>query len=259
MKPYRRYPVKKIVSNRSETVQDPVAVETYHTLWINGHELVTFICSPHDRDALSIGFLLSTGLVSSLDDVEGYALNEHEIRVELKKKLDLADLRQGKLFFRRITLTPSDFPGSWLKLLRGDDLPKVTSKVMVSCESIIKACRALSISAEIYRQTGGTHVSGLFDSSGNLIALAEDIGRHNAIDKLIGKAAFLKIDLNNIFIAFTGRITGDLINKILRVKVPIIASLSSPTSSGIAAANAKEVTLIGFVARNRIKIYSAPD
>ena len=91
------------------------------------------------------------------------------------------------------------------------------------------------------------------------MALAEDVGRHNAVDKVIGAATTKNVELSNLFLALSGRLTGDIVLKAARTKIPIIASLSAAISSGLETANLTKITLIGFVRGQRMNVYTYPE
>jgi FdhD protein len=102
-------------------------------------------------------------------------------------------------------------------------------------------------------------VAAIYRGEGSLVALAEDVGRHNAVDKVIGMAALNRIDFGDCFLALSGRISGDVAFKAAKVGLPIVASLSAALSSGITTAEASKLTLAGFVRGKRMNIYTVPE
>ena len=124
---------------------------------------------------------------------------------------------------------------------------------------ISQSVRNLNTIAENFRKTGGVHVAALYTTDGELVALAEDVGRHNAVDKVIGAGATKKMDFRNLFLALSGRLTGDIVLKAARMKIPVIASLAAAISSGLEAAQLTRVTLIGFVRGKRMNVYTYPE
>ena len=111
----------------------------------------------------------------------------------------------------------------------------------------------------LFRETGGCHGAAIFDLNGNLISIKEDIGRHNAIDKVIGELLINNDSLKDKILTTTGRLTGDSVLKAARANIPILASLSAAVESGIRIAFAYGITLIGFVRGSSMNIYSRPD
>jgi formate dehydrogenase accessory protein FdhD len=133
------------------------------------------------------------------------------------------------------------------------------SHLKVKVEVILNSVHSLNSIAETFRKTGGVHAAAIFNDHGNLLAFAEDVGRHNAVDKVIGIAALNKTDFDECFLALSGRLTGDIVLKAARVGIPIIASLAAAIDSGIALAEDADLTLIGFVRGKRMNIYNFPE
>ncbi|MHA2407402.1 MAG: formate dehydrogenase accessory sulfurtransferase FdhD, partial [Candidatus Ranarchaeia archaeon] len=168
--------------------------------------------------------------------------------------------RKGESWaFGRIITTPCGTPDFWLQLSKGLHLPKCKSTIKVTWEVLLQGTRALNVSSEIYRLTGGTHVAALFNEKGVIYVMTEDVGRHNAVDKAIGKAAILNLDVKKFFLTVSGRISSDLVSKMARVCIPLVASLTSPTSTGVQAAQNLNITLVGFARGTRLNIYTHPD
>jgi len=116
--------------------------------------------------------------------------------------------------------------------------------------------RKLNTLAETFRKTGGVHVAALYSADGDVIAHAEDVGRHNAVDKVIGVCALKKVDFSLSFLASSGRLTGDVVLKAARMRIPVVASLAAAIDSGIAVAEQTGVTLIGFVRGQRMNLFT---
>jgi formate dehydrogenase accessory protein FdhD len=138
-------------------------------------------------------------------------------------------------------------------------LPKTSLDLHVEAQVIADSVNHLNSVAETFRKTGGVHVAAICRSDGNLVVFAEDVGRHNAVDKVIGMCALNKTDFGKCFLALSGRLTGDIVLKAARVGIPIIASLAAAIDSGIALAKEVDLTLIGFVRGRRMNIYNFPE
>ena len=123
----------------------------------------------------------------------------------------------------------------------------------------MQSTRQLNTIAKKFRETGGVHVAALYSMDGKLAALAEDVGRHNAVDKVIGAGVTKNIDFRDFFLTLSGRLAGDIALKAARMKIPLIASLSAAISSGLEAAQLTGITLIGFVRGKRMNVYTYPE
>ncbi len=250
MKPYRSFKITKVKDNEKENISNPIAVETVHHLYLNSERIRTFACSPHDRDALSIGYLFLMGYIETLEELESYTLTEHEFHGQL------SPLAAGRLRERLKKETTTGEQENPPLQPFGTHQSPMPMKITVCWEDIVKACRALSISAEIFKQTGGTHVAGMFDINGNLIALAEDVGHHNVIDKIIGKIRLLRIPTSKLFMAFSGGFSQSMVLKMACLGTELLAGLSSPLSTGIQAADQLGITLVGFISNTQLNIYT---
>jgi len=117
----------------------------------------------------------------------------------------------------------------------------------------------LNALAETFRKTGGVHVAALYSGGGELMSYAEDVGRHNAVDKVIGVCALRKSDFSQCFLASSGRLTGDIVLKAARMRIPLVASLAAPVDSGVEVAKRTGLTLIGFVRGSRMNVFTFPE
>jgi FdhD protein len=113
--------------------------------------------------------------------------------------------------------------------------------------------------AETFRRTGGTHAAAICGIDGSFLTFAEDVGRHNAVDKVIGMAALNDIDFGRCFLALSGRLSSEIVLKAARVGLPIVASLAAAIDSGIKIADEVNLTLVGFVRGKHMNVYSSPE
>jgi len=133
----------------------------------------------------------------------------------------------------------------------------VSSDLRVSPNKIIEIIRNLNNQCEIFKKTGGTHAAGLFDpSTAKALCIFEDVGRHNAIDKVIGFAVLNSLNFSELVLASTGRMAADMVLKVARMGVPVVASIAGPINSGIIFAEKVGITLVCFVRGKRINVYS---
>jgi len=245
-------------TGKSQEIADYVAEEKPFYLFVNKTFWATILCSPTDLRELAVGHFLSEGILKSADEIEEVVLKEREstCRIKLKSGINVEDrVKLSRLHARVIpsacgSVSPYQYTGK---------TPKVTSALKVKAQVIFDSVNQLNFKAEGFRRTGGLHVAAIYQADGKLVALAEDVGRHNAVDKVIGMAALNKVDFGGCFLALSGRMSGDVAFKAAKVGLPIIASLAAALSSGIATAEAADLTLAGFVRGKRINIYTCPE
>ena len=208
--------------NTSQVTVRPVIAEASLTVYVNQHELVTLMCTPVKLNYLVLGFLLSEGLIATLDEVLLLRVCEEEGVADVR--LNRADL---PLPTKRI-LTSGCTGGVTFDTTpagagRSDSSPHLDP------QQVARLVAQLQRQAELYRLTGGVHTSALADER-KLLAVAEDVGRHNTLDKIRGECLFREIETRDRILLTTGRISSEMLSKAARMAVPIIVSSTYPTS-----------------------------
>jgi formate dehydrogenase accessory protein FdhD len=245
-------------TGKAQQKSDFVAEESPLHLFVNTTLWMTILCTPTNIKELAVGHLLSEGILKSIDEIEEVTQKETEnaCYVKLKPTVKVEDrIKLSRLHARVIVSacgagSPYQYTGK---------TPIVKSTLKVNAKIIFDSVNQLNFKAEGFRQTGGLHVAAIYKADGSLIALAEDVGRHNAVDKVIGMAALNRVDFDMCFLALSGRISGDVAFKAAKVGLPIVASLAAALSSGITTAEDSKVTLAGFVRGKRMNIYTVPE
>jgi FdhD protein len=264
----RKVKISKIRKDKREEIEDIVLYETPIDLYINSKPLVNIICLAKDLKELAIGFLFSIGVIDSIEDVNVIKVNELEnsVHVELDEQIDfnLENLDMNPV--SRVIDTTCGIPSPWRNVIKErleksniKETLKANDSIIIKASTIFTAIKQMQINTPLYRETGGCHGAAIFDINGKLLSVKEDIGRHNAIDKVIGEMLVKQFSFENIFLTSTGRLTGDSVLKAIRAKIPIVASLSAAVESGIRLAFAYRITLIGFARGTRMNIYSHPN
>jgi FdhD protein len=251
--------VKLDVSTKMfKKVMDYVAEEKPLHLFVNTTYWATILCSPLNLKELAVGHLLSEGILKSTAEIEEVNLKEHEncCYVKLKPEVNVENRLNISRLHARVIRSAC---GSSAAYQYSPKPAKIKSNLTVKAKVVFNSVNQLNFTAELFRQTGGVHAAAIYKADGSLVALAEDVGRHNAVDKVIGMAALNKTDFGECFLASSGRLSGEVVFKAAKVGLPIVASLAAALDSGIAMAEAANLTLAGFVRGKRMNIYNAPE
>lgn len=240
----------------SKTLADDLVVlETPFTIYLNGEELITLLCTPQKLDRLALGFLRSEGLLQSYDQVESLRVKEEEglVEVELSGGLSLAE----KLYGKR-TITSGCGKGtmfySALDTLRSR---QVNSQVKFDRRQIWSLMRLMHEHSALYKATGGVHGAALADHN-RVLFFFEDIGRHNAVDKIVGECLIGDIPLEDKALITTGRLSSEILLKSAKLFLPVLISQSAPTSLTVELAEQLNITVIGFARGLRMCVYTHP-
>ena len=246
-----------VLAKKFQKMADYVAEEKPLHIFLNKTHYATIFCSPSNLKELAVGHLLSVRIVKSIEEIEEIRFKGKGVcHVKLKANIDLEKRLKLLTPFSRVILSAC---GSSSSYEYSGKLPKNTSNLKVKAEIILNGVNRLNSIAETFRKTGGVHVAAIYKSDGNLVAFAEDVGRHNAVDKVIGIEALNKTDFKECFLTLSGRLTGDIALKAATVGLPIVASLAAAIDSGISIAKSADLTLIGFVRGKRMNIYNFPE
>ena len=239
---------------------DYVAEDYPIHIFLNNNHYGTILCTPEQLEEMVIGHLLSEGLLNSIDELDELKITKDgKCLVKLKPDIDAKNRISSSQRFARIIVSSCGTPNYKPLSEVISKLPKIDFDLKIDSNIISTSVKKLNFIAEKFRKTGGVHVAALFSAKGDVVALAEDVGRHNAVDKVIGSCAIKKIDFSKLFLALSGRLTGDIILKSARVRISIVASLSAAIGSGIETAILTKITLIGFVRGKRMNVYTFPE
>lgn len=219
---------------------------------VNGRELATLMCTPRDQQELVLGFLRAEGIIHGLEEVRRVVTCPNGTCVEVWLRDSAADPTPT----RRV-ITSGCGGGLTFDQLAPTQLP-LNTHTLVTPEQLFARMRDLYQAAQLYRTTQGIHTSALSDGE-SLLLVAEDVGRHNTIDRLWGKALLQNIDPAGRILLATGRISSEMLTKAARMGVPIVASRTAATSLAVALGRAWNVTLVGYVRRDSLRVYSAAE
>lgn len=227
-----------------------VAEESTLSIFVNGQELATLMCSGVDQRALVLGFLYNEGVIDSLDEVGLIRFNTEQTMADLL--LTRADFSPP----RRIVLTSGCAGGITFQTIAADQPP--LESTFATTPAVIQArMHDLQASARLYRHVRGVH-SAILASDTAALLNAEDIGRHNTIDKLVGQALLVGMTTTDHIILSSGRISSEMLWKARRMGVPIVASRTGPTSTAVQLAEAWHICIVGYVRQNSLRVYTYP-
>jgi len=248
-----------VAAHKLERRLDYVVEEKPLHLFLNQTHYVTILCFPSLLKELAVGYLLSEGVLRSVDEIGEIRLEKGgKCQVQFKRGVDAEKRIAVSQPFTRLVVSACGSADYWplSKLIDRLDMRKLPLSFKVRAEVVSEAVRRLNTLAEVFRKTGGVHIAALYLADGELVTYAEDVGRHNAVDKVIGVCALKKLDFSRSFLASSGRLTGDIVLKAARMRIPVVASLAAAVDSGVEVARRTGLTLIGFVRGSRMNVFT---
>lgn len=248
--------IYRISGSEEKIMEDVVVKETPLTIFLNGQELVTLLCTPSHQKYLAAGFLFSEGFLRSREEVKSIEFYEEKGVVNI---LTTTDIELPKDLFQRRTITSGCGKGAiFYNALDRLQCRPVKSDLKVPPGTVRNIMRDVNRLSELFKATGGVHTSALCRGK-EIIIFREDIGRHNAIDKILGQCLLEQIHRDDTLMVTSGRLTSEMLIKVARQGVPVLVSRSAPTDLAVNMAKKLEVTLIGFVRGSRMTVYTNPE
>jgi FdhD protein len=229
---------------------DELIVEAKLTIFVNGVEVASIMCSPQEQDYLALGYLKNEGFLDNLEDVEHIHTSEdgccldvwlkHEVHLP-ERKIITSGCGDGVTFHDTF-----------------EDIHPLHDDLQIEPEKIFTLFNQLHRKDSLHARTGGVHTAGLADGK-KLLFVTEDVGRHNTIDKLEGYCLLNGIETEGRMLFTTGRVSSEMLRKAAVMGCPIIASRNSPTSMSVVLAQTWKITLVGYVRRSSMRVYTHPD
>jgi len=234
-----KFDTNNFIKSRHEVVEElPLSI------FINGRHFVTAMISPQMVREFVIGYLFSEKVIKNIEEIESLQIEKNIAKVIISVPLKV-------LSVKKLIVSGCGGGSSFLDELK---LPKISSNLKIDAGDIFGGLKSL-LNFDLHRVTGGVHIVGLFRKK-DVICTSEDIGRHNALDKVIGCGLIKNVDFKENFVVCTGRISFDMALKCLVASIPIIASRGATTSLAIEIAEKTGLTIIGFVRGKRMNIYT---
>lgn len=256
MKKSKDIEVVRLTSLEEYKQKECIVFEIPLTIILNGKELVTLQCTPEKLEYLAVGFLLSEGIVKQGTNIKNISLNERGwyVQVELHEELP-ADHDSS---FKRVIGSGCAGGVSFYRSIDAKDCTPLDSQIRFPRDKVFSLMKEFQQDSTLYQDTHGVHSCGLFSQTG-VVSFADDIGRHNAVDKILGECFLKKIPVQDKVILTTGRISSEILIKVAKQQIPIIISRSAPTDLAVSLADKLRITLIGFVRGKRMNVYTYRD
>lgn len=210
---------------------------------INNKNTYTFSSIDNSLKDFAIGYMVGEGIIDIIKEIKKIEIDETNIDVEINNYNEKKDL-----------ILPSDSAGGWRSKI--NSINPIKSHLKVEKDELILNIEKLKKNAIIWQKTGGTHVAAFVNNEKNEFIVREDVSRHVAVDKVIGAAKRKNLDFSNSYIIYSGRMPADMVIKIVRSGIPLLASNAAPSYSGYSVAKKGNVTLVGFIRGDRFNVYT---
>jgi FdhD protein len=224
-----------------------VVVEVPLTITVNGRHALTVMTSPVMLREFVTGLLYTERIIHEPDEIESVQIEPDRISVLTKNPFKI-------LISKKTVLSGCGGSSSFLDVGK---LPKITSDLVIDVADI-RAGMKQTLDSDLHVKTGGNHIVGLFSEDG-LVCIAEDIGRHNALDRVIGYGLLNRVSFPGTFVVSSGRVSSEMARKCLIAGIPVIASRTATTSLAVEMAEKTGLTIIGFVRSDQMNIYTNPE
>ena len=246
MEPARTISMTRCQPGGAVEMAGRVAVEEPLEIRLDGHPVAVVMRTPGHDEELAAGFLLTEGIISSAGQLRKIEPRPDENRVLVFLE-DGVEVDLGRLTRHLFTGSSCGLCGkATLDALFTHSEP-ITRQLEISDDVIRSLPETLRAAQDTFDATGGLHAAGIFTSEGKLQILREDIGRHNAVDKVIGHALLHGVDLGSAVLLVSGRVSFEILQKALAARIPVLAAISAPSSLAVEFARKSGQTLIGFL------------
>ncbi len=252
-----RRPITRIEGGSRYSTEDTIVAETPLTVILNGEELATIVCSPYAHKELVVGFLAGEGLVKGADDIKDFFYRENQEVVWVETDLPSSE-EQGNILKRNFASCCGKGRPTFYFRNDSSQITPVRSEKTFLQEMVLGLSRQLEDGSNTFRLTGGVHSAALGGDEGT-VARYEDIGRHNALDRILGYVILKGIPTNDKAVVLSGRISSEMLIKAARIGVPLVISRSAPTGLAIDLAEDLGITVAGFARGDRMNLYSHPE
>jgi FdhD protein len=243
---FKKIPAYFIDGEKCRQAPHEVIEEVPLALFINGRHAMTAMMSPVQLEDFVTGYLFTEQIIKSIDEIES-------IRIE-KNRMSVITKNLFKVIGPKKTILSGC--GGSTSYIDIEKLPKIKSGYTISTANILASVKAV-LNSELHVKTGGIHIVALLDKE-RVVAVSEDIGRHNALDRVIGFGLRNNIDLSKTWIIVSGRISSEMVRKCLIAGIPIIVSRGATTTLAVETAEKTGLTVVGFARGGKMVVYTYP-
>jgi FdhD protein len=241
---FRKLPCIRIDGEKSSEGLHEVIEEVPMALFINGRHAVTSMMSPVMLEEFVTGYLYTEQIIKNIDEIESIKIEKNRMSVITKNLFKVLGPKKTIL---------SGCGGS-TSFIDTEKLPKIHSDYKISTANIWTSVKAV-LNSELHMTTGGIHIVALLDRE-KILAISEDIGRHNALDRVIGYGLRNNLDLSRTYVIVSGRISSEMVRKCLIANIPIIVSRGATTTLAVDTAEKTGLTVVGFARGGKMVIYT---
>ena len=244
--------IDRVYEDGSEILEDYVIREEKVEFFLNGEKFLSVMTIAKNQDAHIVGFLLSEAVINSVDDIKTINVSEDGLKVEVIANVSEEGFQN---LFKEKTLTSGCCVGVTGNAEKTFDCAFVSTDYTVKAKDILAHMKEFNTPSELFDNTGCVHKAELVLEDGT-VYISEDIGRHNAIDKVIGQASLERKDVKRAVLYASGRLSMEMVVKCVMHKIPIVVSRTAPTHLGVKTAHTHGITLIGFARGKKMNIYT---
>ena len=249
----REVPILRFDGECSNIISDIVVREYPLTIFINGEELVTLLCSPKALDFLVYGFLISEGIIQDKKDIADIKVDEEKgvVDVVTSQQKDMSSYFTGK----RMMTTGCGRGAVFYNIHDVINCRPAEEGIKVGVKKLLSLMKEFSSASEVFQSTGGVHSAALSDGD-KVLVYHEDVGRHNALDKVLGEAFIKDILFTDKIILTSGRISSEMLTKVAKRGISMVVSRSAPMDLALRIGEEMNTTIVGFARGNRMNVYT---
>ncbi len=239
-----------------EKTRDIVVREYPLTIFVNGEEFVTLLCSPKNLEYLSLGFLLSEGIIKEKNEIKSVKIDENKGTAYI----NVTGFKNSSGYSMGKKISTKGCSGGTMFYSVGESFKckQLSGKAVITYSKVLSSMKEFSAKSEIFVNTGGVHSAALVDGE-DILVFHEDVGRHNALDKVIGEAFTKDIDFSDKVLLLSGRISSEMLTKAAKRNISIIVSRSAPMDLALEIGKELNMTIIGFARGERFNIYTGEE